>query len=100
MVADHGLILAERTSILAAHDQKIVFRDQILLDQKEILRQLGQIEVDQHQSLRSTHGIATVRYMRWHNWRVDAVNVERRHRQGFFSTHHFLNPKDEKDSEE
>lgn len=41
----HGKIMAEQTRLLETHDQRITFQDQILANQKEIRRQLGEIQV-------------------------------------------------------
>lgn len=42
-VAEHGKILTEQARILANHNKRVVFQDQMLSDQKEILKQLCQI---------------------------------------------------------
>lgn len=37
MVADHGQIFAEQSIVLASHNQRIAFQDEILSDTKKIL---------------------------------------------------------------
>lgn len=98
-MAEHGRILAQQAWILANHDQRIDFQDQILLVQKEILRQLGQIQVGQHHALRVTYGMTITRNLRWHKGWVYVVDFERRCQQSFMETYHLLNLDGEEDNE-
>lgn len=60
VVVEHGKIRAKQVRILVNHDQRIAYQDQIPTDQKEILKQLGNLQTRQHHTLKATHGMAAI----------------------------------------
>lgn len=59
---------------------------------KDILWFLRDMQGNTNLALRSTHGMATMGYMRWHGQDTDTLNFKQRHRQGFFDVYHFISP--------